>query len=303
MTEQRAMSTTKHASNQRLTDADFPKPQHISDDKLNAFFDGYGFDTGQASRMSSQLKYLVNEYSEFMTAVKDRKTRIDDLANLAASLREIEDAIYHLKACGPVGQGIARNSVYSLGKMFSVLWLCEAFPNDDDLPQPEFPTAGRRGRTPTRTPMRTEKFYIEEHTQEARAPNDDDLPQPEFPTAGRPGRTPMRTEKFYIEEHTQEARARFAQARNLLLIIAALKQFKEAIEAALLSGKKPGRDPCKYRHYFIIDLAVCWEKIGYDAASSNFLDFCKYVFEEIGWPRGGLKRAKDKALADLRSGR
>jgi hypothetical protein len=259
------MSKTKHVSKQRLTDANFPKPQHISHDKLNAFFEGYGFDAAQASRMSSCLKNLVDEYSEFMTAVKDRRTRIDDLANLAASREEIKDAIFHLKACGPVGRGIARNSVYSLGKLFSVLWLRETFPNDNDLPQPEFPTAGRSGRTPMRTPMWAEKFCI--------------------------------------EEHTQEARARFAQARNLSLIIAVLNQFEEALGAAQLAAKKPGRDPCKYRHSFIMDLAVRWEKIGYDAASSNFLNFCKYVFEEIGWPTDGLKRAKDKALAELRSGR
>jgi hypothetical protein len=253
------MSATK-----RLRDADFPIPQHISDDKLNAFFEGYGFGAARANRMSSWLKDLVDEYSKFMTDARGQKTRIDDLANLAASLEEIERAIFHLKACGPVGRGIARNGVHSLGKMFSVLWLIETFPNDDDLPQPEFPTAGRPGRTT---------------------------------------RTPMRVEKFHIEEHTQEARARFAQARNLTLMIAALDQFEQALKAALRSAKRSGRDPCVYRHSFIVDLAICWQKIGYNAASSNFLDFCQYVFEEIGWPTDGLKRAKDKALADLRPGR
>jgi hypothetical protein len=59
--------------------------------------------------------------------------------------------VWHLNGCGPIGRQMTRNTA-SLGEMFSVSWLRETFPSEDDLPPPKsyLGREASRRRTPRR---------------------------------------------------------------------------------------------------------------------------------------------------------
>jgi hypothetical protein len=107
-------------------------------------------------------------------------------------------------------------------------------------------------------------------------------------------------------EGTREARYYFAKEHNLFLVGAVLREIQKSLDEALRLSKSPGgRIPCTFRHWFIINLAAKWKEMGRDPRSSGpfaFPDFCEHVFEAIDWPLAGIRRAIDKALADLPAG-
>jgi hypothetical protein len=251
----------------RLTDAHFPAPKQLSDSELVEVLEAHGFDDDQIKRMSLFLKTSINLLDSDMKSARRRKTRKADLNNLKASAKKIHDAIWHLQRCGFYGRQMARGSLAPLGEMFAVSWLREAFPDADSLPSREYPDAVGARTHPVREGPR------------------------------------FRGNPVYIEERTREARYHFARKQNLSLVSAALNEIKKSLDGTLQSGKK-GREPCMFRHVFLINLALGWKGFGRDPHGQEqfgFRDFCEHIFESIEWPLVGIKRAIDKALTDHRA--
>ena len=257
------MSAARPRQNGRLTDACFPPPRQIPKTKLQEILEAHGFENGEIKRMTSFLESLVEIYHSDIKAARHRKTRRADRSNLKVAAKKIAEAIWRLNACGLHGREMAESSLSSLGEMFAVSWLREAFPDDDGLPAISYPVS----RSP-RAPVRRLWGELE-----------------------------------YIEEHTREARHHFAREHNLSLISAALNEIEKSLRASVNKGRG-GRNPCLFRHVFLINLALGWRGIGRDPHRTGpfeFPVFCDHIFEKIGWPRGGIKRAIDKALTDPRA--
>jgi hypothetical protein len=259
------MSTTKQRK--RLTDAEFPIPKAIPRNELCDLLEAHDFTSTETIALAARLDEIIFEYSSHMNKTRRRKSASDDKKNLKDSIKKINDAVWHLKSCGPVGRQIAQYGTSSLGEMLNVSWLREKFPDEDGLPARAFPSRdGRHMRSEVRHRLREEPVYIEEHTREAR---------------------------FY-----------FAREHNLSLVGAVLSEINSSLDEALQKSKGPGgRDRCEFRHYFLINLALAWKQAGRDPhKSGSFLAFCEHVFDYIGWPPAGIKRAIDKALVHSGTG-
>jgi hypothetical protein len=261
------LSSSKQRKADVLKDSDFPIPNKVSRIALQELLEAHGFTVAETIVMSARLDALVEEYSTHMREQHGLRPAIDDKKNLKESVKKISDAIWHLNGCGPIGRQIARSGTSSLGEMLTVSWLRNAFPDADDLPSRESPDAGGiRTISARSTPVR------------------------------------LRSKPVYIEERTREARYYFAREHSLSLIGAVLREIESSLNEALRLSKSPGgRNPCKFRHYFIINLAVIWKEIGRDIRGTGpfaFPQFCEHIFEAIGWRVDGIKRAIDKALAD-----
>jgi hypothetical protein len=253
----------------RLTDAHFPVPARPSDEALRELLEPHGFEGDQIKRMVRFLRSLIDRFVVDMKSANRRKTRKADRRNLEVSANKINDVIWHLNACGFYGREMAEDGLAPLGEMFAVSWLREAFPDADNLPSREHLSAGD-ARTPVRlTPVR-----------------------------GR-----LRRDPVYIEERTREARYYFAREQNLSLVNAALSEILKSLNDTLRRRQK-GREPCTFREAFLLNLARAWKGIGRDPHTRGpfgFCEFCEDIFEKIGWPIGGIRRAIDKALADRRA--
>jgi hypothetical protein len=253
------MSATKQGKTGRLTDANFPIPKAIPKTALQELLEAHGFASAETTALSERLGWLIDEYSSRIKKVRRRRSTSDDKKDLKDSIKKINDAIRHIRNCGPVGRLITQHSLSSLGEMLSVSWLHEKFPNDGDL---------LTGAVASR------------------------------------GRSRLREQRVYIEEHTSEARYYFAQKQNLPLVGAVLSEINKCLDRAFQKSKgSGGRSRCEFRHYFLINLALTWKQAGRDPHHQEpFLAFCEHVFEYIGWPLAGIKRAIDKALADPAAG-
>jgi hypothetical protein len=257
------MATTNQGDAERLTDANFPIPKAISKNQLQDLLEAHGFSTAETAELSARIDGLVDEYSSHMKEVRRRRSAADDKRNLKDAIKKINGAIRHLKSCGPVARQITRHNASSLGEMLSVSWLRGKFPNEDALPPRAFAAGDRRHRSGVRR--------------------------------GR-----LREEPVYIEEHTSEARYYFAREQNLSMVSAVLSEINNSLDEALHKSKSPGGRPrCEIRHSFLIGLVLMWKQTLRDPHNLQpFLAFCEHVFEYIGWPLAGIKRAIDKALAD-----
>ncbi len=264
------MSSLKHRKTAAvLKDLDFPAPSKIPRVAMRELLEAHGFAASEMNLMAAHLEALVAEYSSHMTQKRGQRPAGDDKKNIKQSVKKISEAIWYLKGCGPIGRQMTRSSASSLGEMLTVSWLREAFPDADDLPSKQFPEAGA-ARAIRSTPLR------------------------------------LRQKPVYVEERTREARYYFAKEHNLFLVGAVLREIQKSLDEALRLSKSPGgRIPCTFRHWFIINLAAKWKEMGRDPRSSGpfaFPDFCEHVFEAIDWPLAGIRRAIDKALADLPAG-
>jgi hypothetical protein len=92
-------------------------------------------------------------------------------------------------------------------------------------------------------------------------------------------------------------------------ILQALLRDLESVLASVLPpldslpGARGGRQPLTYRQSAILDLASFWHEIGKKVVgtpNSDFVGFCRYIFEVWGWRTDGLGRAIPNAITVFR---
>ena len=81
---------------------------------------------------------------------------------------------------------------------------------------------------------------------------------------------------------------------------AVLRDIETGLASAVRSVRSPGgRHALRYRHYFILNIADFWYRIGKKVVGtpgSDFEVFCDYIFKAVGWPTTGLRNAISDAV-------
>jgi hypothetical protein len=78
-----------------------------------------------------------------------------------------------------------------------------------------------------------------------------------------------------------------------------LRDLDAVLASALTSlacdpGARGGQQPLTYPHNVLVNLCEIWERIGKKVAGtpkSDFVEFCHYIVEAMGWHTGGLDAA------------
>jgi hypothetical protein len=128
-------------------------------------------------------------------------------------------------------------------------------------------------------------------------PDEDALPMRS--TGRAEPRSRLRSRGVYIEEDTEEGRYHAVKHSPSQTIAAILQEIDTAVSRSLVITKEAGgRRHATLREFFIVNLYEAWRISGKPVKSSKeFVDFCRAVFEGIGWPEHGLKAACRKAYA------
>jgi hypothetical protein len=115
---------------------------------------------------------------------------------------------------------------------------------------------------------------------------------------------------------TLQALYYFARQRGPEIIIAALDEIYESLIRSNEQTKgRGGRKPTYTRHYFLVNLALIWKRIGRSWSRESvpleiagerahfsgldFNSFCDTIFSHIGWPVQGLDDAIKRAIKEV----
>jgi hypothetical protein len=101
----------------------------------------------------------------------------------------------------------------------------------------------------------------------------------------------------------------FIRYRAPEILNALLRDLDAVLASALTSlasdpRARGGQQPLTYRHNVLVNLCEIWDRIGEDVVTtlkSNFVDFCHFTVEAMGWPTDGLDAAISPAAKDWRN--
>jgi len=242
----------------------FRDPKRISEEDLQAIFKTYHIRSEEQRQLVKQrLDEFVKEFSDATGAASERRSA--DRKRLRKAIKQLKTTaqqINQLKRSGDLALGFISDA---LGPLLAAEWMVSKFPHDNYAPTK---SAQRlyRGRSPTRTAIRAEKYFI--------------------------------------EEHTLEARLKLVRRRSKEITTAVLKEIERGLLAVLQAfdlqpGSTGGRKPMVRRRYLIINLAELWSELGREVLTgpkSDFLAFCESVADAIGWPTEGMTSAAPRAV-------
>ena len=189
--------------------------------------------------------------------------------DLKSDREKVKDAVVHVNKAaaivdrlGPSGRLALKAISPVLAPMLTAQWINESFPDDDYTP--------RKTSVPEESRLRA----------------------------------PLRAPRYFIEEHSREARYQFVRHRPGKTLGVALKQIAAGLhEVQRAFDHQPrsrgGQPPLIYRHYAICTLIAMWIEIGREPLStpkSDFAAFCEAVAGYIGWPSEGMSSAIPDAM-------
>jgi len=258
-----ARRKSKTQKTKPLQPADFPHPKQLSQEKVTEICAGLGISDRHAAELKDYLDDLVDYVHELMSQEK-AANRKGDRARILKMLDRIKDIRDEPQDLRIDGRLAVRSSAERLADILSGYWIEYHFPGDA-------PSRRRLGgyRPPTREPVR--------------------------------GRTADVTYLNY----------RFIRNRAPETLNALLRDLESALASALTSldshpRARGGRQPLTYRYNVILNLANIWHRIGKKVVGtpkSNFVAFCHFIFEAIGWPTNGLDAAIPDAINNWRNRR
>jgi hypothetical protein len=254
-----------------LRSADFRVPIKITDLDFDEICGTFKIPSSHRSEVKERLDALVRDFGEKMTGETRQPARKSDRKRLENALSYVKKAAAQADKLGQSGRLAMRTISGSVAPMLSAKWLNEQFFDDDFVPQ-KSPLPSSSGTRP-------------------------------------PEHRPARTEEYFIEENSLEARFEFVQQRPEKTTRTVLKEIEKALARALRSfdlqpQSSGGREPLTYRKYLVMNLAEIWTfsrgKVS-GSAGSDFTHFCGVVAESIGWPTDGMESAVPKAIKDWRN--
>jgi hypothetical protein len=254
-----------------LRSANFRSPKKITDSDFDEICGTSKILSSHRLDMKKRLDALVEAFGESMRETRRQPARKPDRKRLERALSYVEKAAAQTDKLGPSGRLAMRTISDSVAPMLSAQWLNEKFSDDDFAPQ--------RSQLPSTTGLRS------------------------------PYHTPLRSQEYFIEEKSLEARFEFVQQRPVRTTSAVLREIKKGLATALRSldlqpRSRGGREPLTYRHYLIMNLAEIWISFGRKvstSAKSEFTTFCETVAEPMGWPTDGMSAAIPVAVRDWRN--
>jgi len=98
------------------------------------------------------------------------------------------------------------------------------------------------------------------------------------------------------EPHSNYQFIRYRAPKTLSALLRDLDAVLASALTSLASDPRPrgGQQPLTYRHNVLVNLCEIWERIGKKVAGtpkSDFVEFCHYIVEAMGWHTGGLDAA------------
>jgi hypothetical protein len=219
----------------KLRDADFRVPKTIADSDFDEIFATSHIPPSHRSGTKKALDALVSEFGERMKAKKRQPSRKSDQNQLKKALLYVEKAAARIDKLGPSGQLAMRRISRTVAPMLSAQWLHETFFDDDLVPQksPLTPDSGLR----------------------------------------EPSHNPLRSQEYFVEEKSLEARLEFVQHRPVRTTSTVLREVKNGLAIARLSfahqpRAKGGQEPLMARHLLIVELAMIWTNLGRNVSTT-----------------------------------
>jgi hypothetical protein len=248
----------------RLRNADFPRPKRIGAADWEALCESIPSKYRQVLRM--RLDEMVDRLDEWIRHELKSPDRKSDRGKVKDLISYINQAAAILDQLGPSGHLALKAISPVLAPMLTAQWINESFPDDEYTPQ---------------------KTSVPEESQL---------------------RAPLRAPRYFIEEHSREARYQFVRHRPGKTLGLALKQIASGLhEVHRAFDHQPrsrgGQSPLIYRHYAICTLIAMWIEIGKEPSStlkSDFAAFCEAVAGYIGWPSEGMSSAIADAMKHWR---
>jgi len=255
----------------RLRNEDFPIPKRIQDIDWEAICRTSGISRQHAQSVRKGLDDLFDAFATWMRNERTLPDRGSDRERVKEALSHIQEAVTAISRLGPSGHLAFKAVSPFLAPMLTAQWMNESFPNDDWAPQ--------------------KSSLPDESTGWREAP-----------------RAPIRASKYFIEEHSLEARYQFVGHAPVRTTDAALKEIEKGVNNVLHAfdlqpRSKGGQEPLYFRHYMIVNLVEIWVEIGKRPSSSpNSLctSFCESVAAAMGWPSEGLSSAMPDAIKHWR---
>ena len=98
------------------------------------------------------------------------------------------------------------------------------------------------------------------------------------------------------EPHSNYQFIRYRAPKTLSALLRDLDAVLASALTSLASDPRArgGQQPLTYRHNVLVNLCEIWERIGKKVAGipkSDFVEFCHYIVEAMGWHTGGLDAA------------
>jgi len=265
--------TRKPSKSTVLRAVDFKKPRKISVEDFEALCGDLHIAASHRQALKARLDELVTWLVEQITESTLQPDRRSDRDRIMAALNNIVKARKSLKRLGPSGDLALRSIASSLAPMLSAQWISERFPNDAYAPEKTSPP--NEGRMRTREPTRQ----------------------------------PVHASKYFIEEHSMQARLYFVARRSAKAATTALETIEEGLDKAKTAienqpGSRGGRRALAPRFWLIINLADAWTDFGGSISvgpKSVFVLFCEMIACSIGWPTEGLYSAIPGAVKHWRN--
>jgi hypothetical protein len=247
----------------RLSNEDFGTPKRIDRDDWEAICKTAGISSGDRERMRMRLDDLANFLATWARNDRTRPDRKSDRERVKEIFSHINAAATQTGKIGPAGHLAFKAISPFVASMLAAQWMNESFPDDD--------------YKPVRSPV----------PKEARS---------------------IRAQKYFIEEHSHEARYRFVRKNPVKTVSATLKKIEEGLGEVLRAfdlqpRSRGGQEPLQYRHWAIINLIQMWDEIGKEPSSgpgSACTSFCESVVAAMGWPSEGLNSAMPDAIKHWR---
>jgi hypothetical protein len=241
-------------------------PRPISDCDFQEICGTFRIPLQHRTSLRSRLDTLIEVFATDIKQTGSQPGRKKDREAVGKALSYLRKASTEFRAPrGPTAQMALREIAPSIGLMLSAGWLRQHFPANPLVPRPKEPPQ------PRNSPRR-------------------------------------RTEQYDIEDLSLYERCGFVADHPIQTVVAILSDLEYGLRVAaqafpLLPGAKGGRKRHDYRHYFLINLAVVWSKLGRRVLAgprSEFTEFCEAAAASVGWPTEGLASAVPKAVKHWR---
>jgi hypothetical protein len=266
-----------------VTEAALKPPRKIAAEEFNELLDVYSIQGSERDKLKHLVDELIAHFQDRARQQSKNRTKAQDRRSINLAAKRILQAKNELRRCGAEGRQLLRFAAGEhLSTTFSLHWLMTHFPGDEMLPDDPTDRPQRGGRSPTRLPLRGRQVGTGADTFQA---------------------------LYY-----------FARQKGPDIIGAALKEIYESLVRSYEQTKsRGGRKPTYTRHYFLVNLALIWKRIGRSWSgesvpmeiagkrshfqSLNFNSFCDSIFRLIGWPVQGLDDAIKRAIKDVNTKR
>jgi hypothetical protein len=258
-----------HGMAKRLRNKDFPIPKRIRDADWEALCES--IPNGHQQRLRMRLDEMVDRLVMWMRYERKSPDRKSDREKVKDVLSHVNQAADIVNRLGPSGHLALKAISPLLASMLTAQWMNESFPDDDYTPQ---------------------RSSVPKESAGLRAPL----------------RMPIRAPRYFIEEHSHEARYQFVRQSPVKTTGTALKQMAAGLNEVLRAfdlqpRARGGQQPLIYRHYAICHLIAMWDEMGKEPSStpkSDFAAFCEAVAGYIGWPSEGVSSAIPDAMKHWR---